>query len=347
MWVAIDTTPLATASKFRGVGLYTKKLLEGLNSQGAVKIITFEGKNIPPSVNLVHYPYFSPFFLSLPPVLKIGFVVTVHDLIPLVFPKAYPPGIKGKVRFLIQRKRVKNAKMIITDSESSKKDINKYLGIPVDRIRVVYLAAANNVKRINDKNLLEKVSQKFNLPKRFVLYVGDVNFNKNLPSLLKACLNIKIPLVIVGRQAVQKDFDLGNVENAPLIELNKLIEEKGGAIKLGYVEENDLSALYSLANVYCQPSYYEGFGLQILEAFACGVPVVAGNVSSMPEVAGDAAVLVNPYSVDNIAEGIVKIINNEQMKKELINRGYERAKKFSWEKTVQETIKVYEEVLEG
>jgi len=294
---------------------------------------------------LIHYPYFSPFFLSLPADLKKDFVVTIHDLIPLVFPKAYPPGIKGKIKFFIQKRRIKKAKMIITDSESSKKDINKYLGVCLDKIRVVYLAAANNVSRIEDKDSLKKIAEKFNLPSQFALYVGDVNFNKNLPNLLKACLAVEIPLVIVGRQAVQKDFDITNVENSPLIELNNLIEKEGGAIKLGYVEENDLSGLYSLAAVYCQPSYYEGFGLQILEAMSCGCPVLASNVSSLPEVAGEAGLLINPRCVESIADGINKIIKNESVKNELVKRGYVQAKKFSWDKTARETIKVYEEIL--
>lgn len=345
MEIAIDTTPLSTASKFRGVGLYTKKLLECLGNQKGVKITAFEGKNIPQSADLIHYPYFSPFFLSLPPISKIDFIVTIHDLIPLVFPKAYPPGIKGKIKFFIQKKRVKNAKMIITDSESSKKDINKFLDIPIDCIRVVYPAAANNVRRINDKEQLRKITEKFKLPSIFVLYVGDVNFNKNLPSLLRACLSIKIPLIIVGKQAVLEDFDRRNVENASLVELNRLIDKEGGAIKLGFVEEDDLSALYSLAAVYCQPSYYEGFGLQIPEAMSCGCPVVTSNVSSLPEVAGEAGLLVNPHCVDSIADGINKIIKNESVKNELVKRGYVQAKKFSWHKTAQDTIKVYEEVL--
>jgi len=345
MKIGIDVLPLYNQSQFRGIGFYIKRLIEALKKEKEIELVEIKDRKIPNEIDLIHYPYFSPFFISLPLFSRKKFIVTIHDLIPLVFPKAYPSGIRGKIKFEIQKVLLKRASRIITDSENSKKDIIKFLKIPEERIDIVFLAPGNNVKRIENKEFLAKLSNKFNLPKRFVLYVGDVNFNKNVIGIVKACRMVKIPLVIVGKQAVQSDFDADNIENRSLAELISLTEGKKDIIKLGFLEEDELSGLYSLASVYCQPSFYEGFGLQILEAMTCGCPVVTSNISSLPEVAGKAALLVNPESTEEIAEGIRKMIEDKEFREKMVSAGFKQASKFGWEKTARETIKAYEKAL--
>lgn len=346
MNIALDVSPLFGQSSFRGVGFYTKNLLNFLTKQKNLKVFQFQEGKVPRDADLIHYPYFSPFVSTLPRQSIKKFVVTVHDLIPLVFPTHYPPGLKGKIMYKIQKTRLRKASAILTDSQCSKEDIIKFIGCPREKVEVVYLASANDVKKVIDQKILKRIAEKFDLPQNFVLYVGDVNYNKNLPGLVKACRLIKMPLVIVGKQATSKNFDINHVENKPLVELNNLASMKNDVIRTGFIQESELAALYSLASVYCQPSFYEGFGLQILEAFVCGCPVVTSSISSLPEVAGDAAVLVNPYEMNSIANGMQSLVEDPKLRDRMVKAGFEQAKRFSWEKTIQETIKVYEKILE-
>jgi glycosyltransferase involved in cell wall biosynthesis len=150
----------------------------------------------------------------------------------------------------------------------------------------------------------------------------------------------------VGKQAIQENFDKKHVENRPLVQL---IEEYGNdplVRRLGFVLNDDLVAIYNLAAVYCQPSFYEGFGLPVLEAMACGCPVVAANTGSLPEICGNAAIMVNPNDIKSIAGGLREVVENEDLRRDLIKKGLNQVKKFSWEKTAEETIRVYERVLE-
>lgn len=343
--VGVDVSPLKSGSKFRGVGMYTRRLLEYLKKDNRLRILEFTDGKIPQEADLIHYPYFFPFTASLPFCLSKKFVVTVHDLIPLIFPRAYPPGLKGGVKYAFQKRQLKKASMIIADSKSSASDVVKFIGYPKDKVQVVYLAGANQVERITDRNFLSTIQARFCLPKTFVLYVGDVNYNKNLPGLVKACRLAKIPLVIVGKQAVSRDFDKNHIENQPLVKLNNLAKEGNDIIRTGFVDEKELAALYSLASVYCQPSFYEGFGVPLLEAMACGCPVVTSNVSSLPEIAGEAAIFVDPENSEDISRGLLEIIRSKKTRDKYIKLGFEQIKKFSWKKTIRETVNVYKKVL--
>ncbi|MCL5090804.1 MAG: glycosyltransferase, partial [Patescibacteria group bacterium] len=231
--VALDISPLTGQNSFRGQGMYTRRLWEALKNFQKVEILPFSQNESVPQADLVHYPYFSPFSLTLPISLPDKFVVTVHDLIPLVFPQAYPPGIKGKLKFEIQKFNLHKAKGIITDSYSSQSDISRFTGIAKEKIEVIYLAAGNHLKRISDQEILQKVKEKFNLPPKFVLYVNDVNYNKNLPGLVRACREVGIKLVVVGKQAVEKKFNAEHIENKPLVEFNKLVQGKEDVLRLG------------------------------------------------------------------------------------------------------------------
>jgi len=347
MKVALETSALKSGHQHRGIGFYTRSLIEALKLLGEEKIslATFESGQIPADCDLVHYPFFDFFFLSLPLVKRKPIVVTIHDCTPLVFPKHYPPGVKGKFKFLIQNNSLSGVKRVITDSENSKKDIVKFLKYPSEKIDVVYLAPVNKVKKVEEKAELERITRKYKLPKDFVLYVGDVNYNKNLPGLIKACRLTKIPLVIVGKQATQKKFERKNIENEPLLQLIKLVENRKDVLRLGFVEEKELASLYTLASCYCQPSFYEGFGIQILEAMSCGCPVITSNLSSLPEVAGKAAILVDPYKVEEIAKAIRAVSVNKNLADKLRKAGSLQVEKFSWGETARKTIASYKKAL--
>jgi glycosyltransferase involved in cell wall biosynthesis len=339
--VFIDKGPLKNESAFRGVGEYTRNLIEALGKQGNLELVGAD-KN----PDIVHYPYFDLFFLTLPFSKKCPTVVTIHDVIPLIFPKHYPPGIRGSLKFQLQKLSLKSVSAVITDSENSKKDIIKYLGCPKEKVFVIPLAPARGFKQSAFSIQHSAIREKYLLPEHFVLYVGDVNYNKNILGLVEACKKINIPLVIVGKQARQEDFNREHIENQPLVQL---IEEYGDeplVKRIGFIPTNDLVTIYNLATVYCQPSFYEGFGLPILQAMACGCPVVAANTGSLPEICGNAAIMVNPNDIKSIAGGLREVVENEDLRRDLIKKGLNQVKKFSWEKTAEETIRVYERVLE-
>jgi len=362
--IAIDTGPLKTGHATRGIGIYTQnltqKLVEMKGELPELKIDSFDfraenWKLLPcrqagktEKYDLFHYPYFDLFYTTLPIKKPAKTVVTVHDVIPLIFPDHYPPGIKGKIRFEIQRFSLRSASAVITDSENSKKDIINYLGYPSKNIYVIYLAPGDYLKPEGNQNILDEARKKYHLPKRFVLYVGDINYNKNIPGLVKACAKIKIPLVIVGRQAVQKDIDRTHIENRDLVWLQdyhrKLITDNRRLILTGFVPQEELPAIYSLASVYCQPSFYEGFGIPVLEAMACGCPVASSNTSSLPEICGDAALIFDPNDYNGIGRALMKVLGDSILRKNLINKGYEQTKKFSWGRTARETIEIYRKV---
>ena len=357
MNIAIDISPLRNANllahRVRGAGFYIENLRNALLKYFPEnKYIFFTSgetlpagrQDLPENIDLVHYPYFEPFFLSLPIFVKYKTVVTVHDLTPLVFPKYFKVGIKGNLKWQIQKFALKNSKVIITDSESSRKDVAKYAGIQKNKINVVYLAASDEFKKMDKSSILGSIREKYNLPENFVLYVGDVTWNKNLPRLIKAIKKINIPLVMVGKALLSKDFDKLNAWNKDLNEVQKLIENDRRIIRLGFVSQDDLVSLYNLATVFTMPSLYEGFGLPVLEAMNCGCPVVTTKEGSLSEIAGDAAYFVDAYDMDSIANGIKEVFLNTEIQKKISQKGLLRAKEFTWEKTARETMNVYRSV---
>lgn len=347
MKVAIDISPLKSSHRFRGIGAYTKNLVKSLQSlkKRDFELVLIEKDEIPQDCDLIHFPYFDLFFTTLPLIRKKKTVVTIHDVTPLVFPRYYPPGIKGRLKLEAQKIALRTVDGVITDSQNSKKDIVKYLNYPKEKIHVVYLAAADIFKPITNHQSLATVKHKYHLPNKFVLYVGDVNYNKNILGLVKACKLIKTPLIIVGKQAVQKKFDKTHIENQSLVQLIKLYGKDKEVIRLGFVPDKDLVAIYNLATVYCQPSFYEGFGLPVLEAMACGTPIVTSNKSSLPEIAGKAAVFVDSYDINDIANGLTVAIEDEDLREDLIEKGLKQVKNFSWEKVADETYKVYKKAV--
>lgn len=263
------------------------------------------------------------------PPTKAAKVTTIHDFGFLKYPEVAHPKIKAVMerRFKWIKKEVD---LIIAVSQATKKDIMEILNIPEEKIRVIYEAVSEDVNQVKDQKIIEKVKKKYGLKGNYLLSVATLEPRKNLKRIIQAFALLKtknLKLVVAGKQG------WGDFKNL----------SSTNVIFTGYVSHEDKQALYSGATCFVFPSLYEGFGLPILEAMKCGCPVVTSNISSMPEVAGKAGILVDPLNVKNIAEGINQAIKD---KKELINKGFEQVKKFSWEKTARETLKIYQESLE-
>jgi glycosyltransferase involved in cell wall biosynthesis len=290
--------------------------------------------------DLAHVPYFaSPLAPSIPT------VVTIHDLIPMVLP-AYRGGVLVRLYTSLVAAAATRAKTIITDSAASRRDIVARLGIPAERVRVIYLAAEARYRPVVDPAQREAVRQKYGLPDRCVLYLGGVDQRKNLPGLLHAytwvvaALKGQYPLVLAGRLP----------EPAPPLfpDLRRKVAELGleKVVQLiGQVDEADKPALYSIASLFVYPSRYEGFGLPVLEAMACGTPVVASNAASLPEIVGGAGFLVDPDDGQGMAGAIIAALIQKDLHASLREKGLAQAARFTWEKTARETLAVYQEAL--
>lgn len=351
MKIAIDISPLQHGNYLqhavRGTGFYTQHLLSALKTYYPENqyALVLQGEKVDQSVDLIHYPYFEPFFLTLPIRKSKKTVVTIHDLTPLVFPKHFPSGVKGLLKWQIQRYAAKSADYIITDSNCSKKDIMQYMRLPEKKVGVVYLAASESFKKIHSasKSYIE-IIKKYGLPDKFALYVGDVTWNKNLPRLIQAIQQTSIPLVLVGK-ALRKKVNRDNPWNKDIVTVQKIFAKKTSVRALGFVDTEELVLLYNIASLMIMPSLYEGFGLPVLEAMQCGCPVITTKNGSLSEIAGEAAYFVDPESVVSIKEGIEKVFYSGSLQKELAERGIKQAEKFTWKKTAAMTIDIYKQII--
>lgn len=335
--VALVKPPQA-GSLVRGGGYYANRLLQALEK--FVDVTASDFSLLPGAYSrfdIVHFPFFDEHFFTLPPILPPKLVVSILDCTKLKFPKHFPRGLRAKVAWPWQKALVSNASAVITISQSAKKDITSFFGLDPDKVFVTYLAADKQFQPVEDKKKLEAVVKKYHLPKKFALYVGGVNWNKNIPTLIKACQKIRFPLVLIGKEFTASGVDLSHIENQPLKEIRRLAEGDRLVHLLGFVPTTDLVAIYNLAAVYVQPSIYEGFGLPVLEAMTCGTAVVCGQNGSLPEIAGRAATYADVESLDDLAS---KIESAKPTGKEIA-----QAKKFSWEKTARETYEVYKQSL--
>lgn len=346
MKVGIDVSPLKTGHQFRGIGIYTQNLLQAFKR---IKITGFSSEliekgEIPKDIDLIHYPFFDLFFLTLPFKKVKPTIVTIHDVIPLIFPQAFPLGIRGKLKLEAQKLSLKGVKGVITDSENSRKDIVDYLNFPKEKVHVVPLAPGEEFKKISDKNLLEKTKKKYDLPDNFILYVGDVNYNKNIPGLIKAFASLKqekLKLVLVGKAFMNKKIK----ETQEIFALVKSLNLEEKIIFLGWISSEELVAIYNQATVYCQPSFYEGFGLPVLEAMACGCPVVCADNSSLREICGQSALMVKTDTIYSIAQGLKTLLDSKAKQEELSQKGLKWVGNFSWLKTAQKTYEIYQKVV--
>lgn len=343
MKIYIDTLPLHTGHQIRGIGRYTQCLIDALREE-KVEILTSPHDNWR-QADLVHYPYFDLFKATLPINRSKKTVVTIHDVIPLEFPKAHHPGLRGCFNLLHQELSLWFAQAVITDSEYSKQQITELLRIRQEKMHVVPLAANPNIS-LGNASSIETISNKYQIPKKYILYVGDINYNKNLPELIKAVADLPadIKLICIG-----KNFREQSIPEWQAIKLamskNKLADRVHFISTIGLEDNADLAAIYHGALCYVQPSLSEGFGLPVLEAMQCQTPVVATKRGSLPEVGGSHAIYVEPLS-DAIAEGVKEVLSwsNRSREQWLLDAAHWAAG-FTWKKTAEDTIKVYKQVL--
>lgn len=354
MKIGINVTPLYSGHKYRGIGYYTKNLINYLKEEQDIELSEFTKLSDIKDVELVHYPWFDFYFHTLPIIKRLPTVVTIHDVIPLVFPKQYPVGIKGRINFAMQKLALNNCNSIITDSLASKKDIVDYLKINESRVIIVPLAADSKFRVLNDIDLL-RVKRKYNLPERFLMYTGDANWIKNLPFLIDGFRDLtghqnfqSIKLVLVGGVFLKNVENINHPELESLKQLNRKIKEyqlENQIIRPGNIEDDELVAFYNLATVYVQPSLYEGFGLTLLQSFACGTPVLSSKRGSLPEVGGKAAIYFDPTDLNQFVSVLREVLQDKSLRYKLSKLGLEQISKFSWQKTVYQTKQVYRQVI--
>ncbi len=295
--------------------------------------------------DIIHIPH-----SGIPVTLKSKVVITIHDLIPFLAESAawISPGKNGR-KYYIKRKDgfckdVLNSDKIIAVSEYTKNDIIKYFAVKPEKISTIHLGVDTIFRVCEDKKKQKMVLGKYGISKKYIFFVGMVSARKNIVRLVSSFEKIRkqfsdYQLVIAGRRTTYNEFS-EKLDNLPADIRNDLLLTE-------YVSREDLPYLYSGASVCVYPSLYEGFGLPILEAMACGCPVITSNISSMPEVAGGAALLVDPYSTAEIASAMERVLSNPGLQERMREKGMARAKEFSWENTARKTLRVYTEVHEG
>ena len=289
-------------------------------------------------VQLLHAPaYTAPVAAAVPVVL------TIYDTIALKFPQ-FCKRLNVLHYRLAMPPSARRAARIIVPSEATKEDVVKELRVAEEKIRVIPLGVSREFRPVEDREELARVRAELGLPERYILFTGNIEPKKNLKSLVEAFAEahrsgrITHRLVIAGR----KGWRCSDVFRAV-----KALRLQGIVKFLDGVAQRFLPALYSGASVFVFPSLYEGFGLHVLEAMACGTPVVTTDAGALPEVAGDAALKVSPRSVRELGTAIEKITTNRFLAKKLRTLGLERAKGFPWAETARRTIAVYAEVLQG
>jgi glycosyltransferase involved in cell wall biosynthesis len=284
-------------------------------------------------VTLFHAPHY-----VLPPLVHCRSVVTIHDCIHLMFPQYLPSRLALQYARTSISLATRRATRVMTVSESSKRDILRFVDAPADKIDVIYNAYDERFTVEPREEDVVRVRERYQLHDEFVLYAGNVKPHKNLERLIDAFDLVRkrgmdhLKLVIIGDD-ISKYTALRRAVHQH--QLHKFVRF------LGYLPEETLAVMYRLAGVFVFPSLYEGFGLPPLEAMASGTPVVTSNVSSLPEVAGDAAVLVDPYDAQAIADGIYRVLSDETLRRDLRKKGVARAGMFSWETSVRRVHKIY------
>lgn len=283
--------------------------------------------------DLLHCPA-----MRVPVKLNIPAIVTIYDIIPLIFPRLFRARDAILLNFHI-RQSIKRADLVLTISNSSKQDIMKYFKIASDKIKVVYLPK-DPLFYPRDKKQIDKVLDSYGIKEQYFLCVGNIEPRKNLLRVLKAFSSIgsrnSCQLVIVGQHLTDYRRILLEVSRMNLDDRVKLI---------GFVTDEELAALYSGSVALVYPSLYEGFGLPLLEAMACGCPVISSNNSSIPEVVGSAGILVDPYNVDDIRGAMENVISDKSLVDSLRQTGVIQASKFTLENFVKQMVKVYRSLI--
>jgi glycosyltransferase involved in cell wall biosynthesis len=288
--------------------------------------------------HLLHEPHY-----VLPPATRCRSVVTIHDCIHLMFPQYLPGRLAHAYARMSMWSAVWKSDHILTVSEASKRDILRFFDIPAEKVAVIYNAIDERFLAPADEERMDLIRQRYQLDHPFLLYVGNIKPHKNLERLIEAFGQVRagglddLRLVIIGDEISKYPSLRQSVHRH---RLDKFVRF------LGFQPYDTLAAFYRLARAFVFPSIYEGFGLPPLEAMACGVPVVTSNVSSLPEIAGNAAILIDPYEPASIAEGIRSAVTDDALRARLIERGFARAREFSWGQSVAAIHRIYMDVLD-
>jgi glycosyltransferase involved in cell wall biosynthesis len=283
---------------------------------------------------LLHSPDFIPPFGG-----RFRSVITIHDLNFIHFPQFLTPE---SARYYGQIQRaVKRADHIVTDSNWTRDDVINQLEVPPERVTTVHLASNPVYRPITDRQELRRAVMRYGLPPDFIIFVGTLEPRKNVPTLLQAFRHLRdgghdVHLAIVGCKGWLYDEIFSTLTELKLAEYVHFLEN---------VSNDDLARLYNAARCLALPSYYEGFGLPPLEAMACGTPVVVSNRASLPEVVGDAGLLVDPDNSESLSEALARVLDDSELCASLRQRGLMRAGEFSWARAARETMAVYERVL--
>ena len=289
-----------------------------------------------------------------PNIFSIPYVLTVHDLAFERYPEFFTRTHRLWHKMIDCKKMALGAKKIIAVSESTKNDLIELYGVDSKKIEVIYEGV--DIANLHPPRLgeagefstnifkLEFVKQKYKLPEKFILFLGTIEPRKNIEAIIRAFDKVvndqwsmfnEHHLVLAGGKGWR---------NEDIYRVWKQAKNKDKIKFIGYVDKEDKPALYSLAEIFVFPSIYEGFGLPPLEAMACGVPVIASNCSSLPEIVGDAGLLVNPYNINELADAIREMLASESLRNDFIEKGFEQAKKFSWDICAEKTLNILQQI---
>jgi len=324
-----DKTPIVSQSNFKTERLWTPSHHRFERWAMSLELLPF-------TLDVLHSPDFIP-----PARARCASVITMHDLAFLKYPRFLT---RDSARYYGQVDlAARQADHIIAVSESTKRDTVQLLGVPEEKITVIHEAAHPLFTPVTNVDALRRVRERHHLPENFILFVSTVEPRKNLPTLLRAFRRL--------RDHYKSDAVLAIAGNRGWLfeEVDRVVNELelAEAVRfLGGVPNEELVYLYNAAKLFVLPSFYEGFGLPPLEAMACGTPVIASNVSSLPEVVGDAGILIDPQDVEGLTVAMWRVLSDETLQREMREKGLKRAEIFSWERAAQETLTVYRLVAE-
>lgn len=371
--ICIDIRICQKSSRFTGVGIYAyhiSKFIEENNSEFEFWYLVLKGKELPwklPLDRLISlkrpnkpesiqevFDFFDLKYLlkknkisifhslvpgMLSPAKSLSVVTTIHDIIPDILPLENYTSPFARFLYRLKMKISLKSSYIITDSIATKKDFTRVYNFKKQNISTVYLSSQFS----NDHVLSIQKSKEIVWDRKYLLYTGGFNYRKNVPMVIKSFASIaddfpEVDLLLVGKPS-----------NAQLYELNNIVESfshlKGRIILKGFISDTDLPKYYSNCEAFIYPSFYEGFGIPVLEAMQCCAPVITSDRGSIPEVVGLSGIMVNPESISEISEAIFKVLKDPNLQTLLRNKGLQQARIFSWETCAIETIKVYRNIL--
>lgn len=371
--ICIDIRICQKSSRYTGVGIYAyhiSKFIEENNSEFEFWYLVLKGKELPwklPLDRLIYlkrpnkpesiqevFDFFDLKYLlkknkisifhslvpgMLSPAKSLSVVTTIHDIIPDILPLENYTSPFTRFLYRLKMKISLKSSYIITDSIATKKDFTRVYNFKKQNISTVYLSSQFS----NEHVLSIQKSKEIVWDRKYLLYTGGFNYRKNVPMVIKSFASIaddfpEVDLLLVGKPS-----------NAQLYELNNIIESfshlKGRIILKGFISDTDLPKYYSNCEAFIYPSFYEGFGIPVLEAMQCCAPVITSDRGSIPEVVGLSGIMVNPESISEISKAISKVLKDPNLQTLLRNKGLQQARIFSWETCAIETIKVYRNIL--